>query len=164
MRTRLACERDVPAITAIYNDAIERTIASFWTEPRPEGEVAQRFADSGERYPWVVAEDADDGVVGVAWTQRWNPRQAYDLTIETSVYVAESSRGRGVGRTLYTDLFERLRGLGYRRVLAGVAVPNDASVRLHESMGMRRVALFEGIGVKFNRYLDVGYWQLDLAE
>ncbi len=164
MNIRLATHADVPAITAIYNHAILHTIASFWYEPRPEEELAREVAASDEAsYPWLVAERDGPGgqqVVGTAWSKRWNPRTAYDITCEVSVYIADDAKGQGVGRALYTDLFARLRAIGYRHIIGGISLPNEASVRLHESMGMKRVALFPGIGEKFGRAIDVGYWQV----
>lgn len=162
MNIRLATPADVPAITAIYNHAILNTIASFWTEPRPEEELAREVASSGERtYPWLVAE-REGQVVGTAWSKRWNPRTAYNITCEVSVYIGPEAKGQGVGRALYTDLFARLRANGYKHIIGGISLPNEASVRLHESMGMKRVALFPGIGEKFGRAIDVGYWQVTL--
>lgn len=160
MNIRLATPADVAAITAIYNHAILNTIASFWTEPRPEEELAREVGASGERtYPWLVAQ-RNGQVVGTAWSKRWNPRTAYDITCEVSVYIADGAKGQGVGKALYTDLFARLRAIGYKHIIGGISLPNEASVRLHESMGMKRVALFPGIGEKFGREIDVGYWQV----
>ncbi|MEO0512174.1 MAG: N-acetyltransferase family protein [Planctomycetota bacterium] len=164
--TRLATPADVPAITAIYNHAIDHSLATFWTEHRPESEIAAELAAGGGAHPWVVAElaaDAGERVVGVAWSKRWNPRHGYDITCEVSVYTAHEARGQGVGTALYADLIPRLRDLGYQNVIGGVALPNDASVRLHERFGFQRVALFKRVGVKFGRTLDVGYWQLSLS-
>lgn len=163
MQTRLATPADVPAIAAIYNHAIVHTIASFWTETRPEAEIAEQLAEAGARYPWLVA-DADGQVLGVAWSKRWNPRQAYDLTCEVSIYLAPDAQGRGIGKLLYTDLFSRLASIGYEQVLAGISLPNDASARLHESMGMWHVGTYRGIGRKFGKAIDVGYWQGTLGE
>ncbi|MEL6328747.1 MAG: N-acetyltransferase family protein [Planctomycetota bacterium] len=157
MLVRHARTDDASAIAAIYNDAIARTTSSFWTEPRPVEEIRAAIPAEASGHPWLVAEEAC--VVGFAWSKPWNPREAYARTVEVSVYVAEGARGRGVGRALYETLFDRLAGLGHRRVIAGIALPNEASVRLHEAMGMRPVGIFEGIGEKFGREIDVGYWQ-----
>lgn len=148
---------DASAIAAIYNDAIARTTSSFWTEPRPVQEIRAAIPAGESAHPWLVADDS--GVAGFAWSKPWNPREAYARTVEVSVYVAECARGRGIARALYDQLFGRLATLGHRRVIAGIALPNEASVRLHESVGMRRVGVFEAIGEKFGREIDVGYWQ-----
>ena len=162
MKIRHASIDDAPAVAAIYNHAIMHTIASFWTEPRPDSELAEQIAEADEStYPWLVAEHADTGdVIGTAWSKRWNPRTAYEITCEVSVYIAPDAQGMGVGKALYTDLFARLRAIGYKHIIGGISLPNEASVRLHESMGMKRVALFPGIGEKFGEAIDVGYWQV----
>lgn len=164
MEIRHATPEDAPAVASIYNHAILHTIASFWTELRPDEELAQQIAGSDEStYPWLVAEREESGtrqVVGTAWSKRWNPRTAYDITCEVSVYIADDAKGQGVGKALYTDLFARLRAIGYKHIIGGISLPNEASVRLHESMGMKRVALFPGIGEKFGEAIDVGYWQV----
>lgn len=158
---RDALPTDVPEITAIYNDAIANTVASFWLEPRPENEAAEQLRASGDRYPWLVAQGVS-GVVGYVQSKPWNPRDAYAGTCELTIYVAQAARGSGVGTTLYREIIARLRSLGYANVIGGITLPNDASVRLHERQGFRKVAHFEGIGEKFGRVLDVGYWQLRL--
>lgn len=164
MKIRLATIDDAPAVAAIYNHAILHTIASFWTEPRPDSELAQQIAEADEAtYPWLVAErEGPEGpqVVGTAWSKRWNPRTAYDITCEVSVYIAPDAQGSGVGKALYTELFSRLWAIGYMHIIGGISLPNEASVRLHESMGMKRVALFPGIGEKYGQAIDVGYWQV----
>lgn len=167
MRIRHATTDDAPAVAAIYNHAILHTIASFWTEPRPDAELAREIAQADEStYPWLVAEEEDAAgtqVIGSAWSKRWNPRTAYDITCEVSIYIAPAAQGQGVGKALYTDLFSRLKAIGYKHIIGGISLPNEASVRLHESMGMKRVALFPGIGEKFGRAIDVGYWQVSEA-
>jgi phosphinothricin acetyltransferase len=157
---RLATVDDAAGIARVYNHAIEHTIASFWTEPRPPEEIAAQVERAGS-HPWVVADDGS--IAGVAWSKPWNPRQAYDRTVEVSVYVDPGRHGRGVGRALYEDLFRRLAELGYRHVIGGIALPNPGSVALHEAMVMRHVGTFERVGVKFGREIDVGYWQGDLS-
>ena len=163
MTPRLAVPEDAPEIARIYGDAIMKTAASFWTEPRPVSEIEQQMREGGDRYPWVVAGDPGS-LLGVAWSKRWNPRQGYDITAEVSVYIDEPARGKGVARSLYTDLIARLREIGFHNVIGGIALPNEASVRLHEGLGFKRVALFEQVGVKWDRVMDVGYWQLILRE
>ncbi len=168
MRIRLATIEDAGAVAAIYNHAILHTISSFWTEPRPDEELAQQIGESGEStYPWLVAEqDSPDRprVIGTAWSKRWNPRTAYNITCEVSVYIAPDAQGKGVGKALYTDLFSRLKSIGYKHIIGGISLPNEASVRLHESMGMKRVALFPGIGEKYRQAIDVGYWQVSISD
>ncbi len=150
---------DVPAIAAIYNDAIVRTTASAWTEPRPEAEIAGDLAKATARHPWLVGE-AGGRVVGVVWAKPWNIRDGYARTIETSVYIDESARGMGVGTGLYGALLPRTREAGAREVMAVIALPNPASVRLHEAVGFRKMGVFRELYEKFGALHDVGYWQL----
>ncbi|MEM7755483.1 MAG: N-acetyltransferase family protein [Planctomycetota bacterium] len=152
---------DAPAITAIYNDAIARTDASLWFEPRPESEAADKIAAASARHPYVVAE-SDGRVLGAAWVSPWNARDGYDRTVEFTVYIAEPARGRGIGRLLYAELIERARAADVRDIIAGLTVPNNPSERLHESMGFQRVGYFPGIAEKFGKRLDVAYFQLRL--
>jgi L-amino acid N-acyltransferase YncA len=159
MHVRHATIVDADAVTAIFNHAIEHTDASLWYDPRPIEELRSEIDEASDAYPWLVAEDAQGTVVGWAMVKPWNKRDGYRDTVETTIYLAEGARGRGVGRMLYDELFRLIREQGYRHVIAGVSLPNPASVRLHESMGMTRVALFPGIGRKFDRVVDVGYWQ-----
>lgn len=154
---------DAEAIGAIYNDAIERTIASLWESPRPVEEIRGEIERASERHPWLVGETLGGEIAGYALVKPWNPRHGYKHTVETTIYIHAEQRGRGVGRALYGELFRLIREQGYKHVIAGISLPNEASVRLHESMGMTRVALFPGIGEKFGRVIDVGYWQVTLA-
>jgi phosphinothricin acetyltransferase len=113
-------------------------------------------------FPWVVAADDDGALVGFAKASPWKGRCAYDWTAETTVYVHPDHHGRGLGRELYRRLVSILEAQGYQTLLGGITVPNPASVRLHESLGFRRVALLEQVGWKFGRWHDVGYWELRL--
>jgi phosphinothricin acetyltransferase len=110
-----------------------------------------------------VAVDAT-AIAGFAKASPWKGRCAYAHSAETTVYLAADARGRGVGRALYEKLFAMLRAQGFRTLLAGITLPNEPSVRLHESMGMKRIALLERVGWKFDRWHDVGYWQVHLGE
>ncbi|MEO1584908.1 MAG: N-acetyltransferase family protein [Planctomycetota bacterium] len=169
MHVRHATIFDAEAVTAIFNHAIEHTDASLWHEPRPVAEMRGEMEQASDAYPWLVAESEqgsvnESGVAGWAMVKPWNKRDGYRHTVETTIYIAEHARGRGVGRMLYDELFRLIREQGYRHVIAGISLPNPASERLHEAMGMERVALFPGIGEKFGRRVDVGYWQIAIHE
>lgn len=151
-----------PGALAIYNDAIARSIATFHTSPRPLSEMEATLAPSTGHPVFVAIPGDGHGVLGYANAKAWSPREAYARTVEVSVYIAERARGRGVGKALYGALFAEIRARGYASIIAGVSLPNEASVRLHESMGMRAVGVFRGVGEKFGRRIDVGYWQLTL--
>ncbi len=162
MHIRTATIFDAEAVAAIYNHAIEHSDASLWYEPRPVEELRGQIERASERYPWLVAEEGGGEVIGWACVRPWNPRDGYRHTVETTIYIHHEHKGRGVGRMLYDELFRLIREQGYRHAIAGISIPNPASVRLHEAMGMKRVALFPGIGEKFGKRVDVGYWQVTL--
>jgi phosphinothricin acetyltransferase len=111
--------------------------------------------------PWLVAEMAGR-TVGYALARPWKERSGYRFSVEVAVYVVPELAGRGVGTLLYSRLFEELAGRGVHAVIGGIALPNEASVALHEKFGMRKVAHFEQVGYKFGRWIDVGYWQRTL--
>jgi phosphinothricin acetyltransferase len=109
------------------------------------------------RYPWLVADET--GVLGYAYAHRFAERDAYDWSVETSIYLDGAARGRGVGSALYRALLELLSAQGYRQAFGGVTLPNPASVALHEAFGYRRVATYTQVGYKLGEWRDVGWWQ-----
>ena len=155
---------DITAITAITNDAIEHTTAHFALKPDRVEDVAAQFDRDRARYPWFTAVDAEGRVVGFSRAAQWKSRTAYDWTVESSVYLAESARGLGVGERLYRTLFDELERRGFRCILAGVTVPNPPSERLHERMGMAVVGEFPEVGYKFDQWLAVRYYAKLLGE
>lgn len=155
---RDARPEDAEAICAIYNPYIQDTCVSFEESAVPPEEMRRRISAHGDRYPWLVMEE-DGAVVAYAYAAPWRQRQAYRYSVECSVYVASRAQRRGHGRRLYAVLFERLRAAGMHSVIAGIALPNEASVALHESMGMTQAARFVEVGRKFDQWVDVGYWQ-----
>jgi phosphinothricin acetyltransferase len=163
MNLRDAIPDDAPAIAAIYNPYITGTTISFEEEPVHDAEMARRVAEvQAAGLPWLVAE-LDGAVVGYAYATKWRVRHAYRHSVESSVYLAPAAERRGVGTALYEALLERLRAGGYHLVIGGIALPNAASVALHEKMGYEKAAHFKEVGYKFGRWLDVGYWQKNLA-
>jgi phosphinothricin acetyltransferase len=158
---RLATEADAEAITRIVNAAILRSHAHFSLEPDQVESTRAAWRSEHERYPWLVA-DGSDGVIGYALATRHRVREAYDWTVQTSVYLDPNHVRAGVGSALYERLLATLRAQGYVVALAGVALPNAPSVALHEKLGFKRVALFERVGWKFRRWHDVAYYHLFL--
>jgi len=161
---RLATPSDLPAVLAISNQAALHTAANFAIEPETPDAWRADYDETHEMFPWLVAADGAGEVVGFAKAGPWKGRCAYEWTAETTVYVLHDQHGKRIGTSLYSRLVETLRAQGYTTLLGGITQPNAASVRLHEALGFRRVALFEGVGWKFERWHDVGYWQLDLAD
>lgn len=158
---RRAAPGDVDTITEIYNEAILTTTATFDLEPKTREERMQWFEDHDERHPILVAE-LNGQTVGWASLTRWNPRAAYDDTVESSFYVSEEHRGRGIGRQLKQAIIDEARRLGFHTIIAGAAEGSEASLHLNRSFGFQLVGTFKEVGLKFGRRLDVTYFQLFL--
>jgi phosphinothricin acetyltransferase len=156
---RGATAPDAGAIAEIYNHYVAGTVVTFEEEPVSVAEIARRVEEvRSASLPWLVAEE-DGHVVGYAYARPWNPRTAYRFSVEITVYLAPEHAGRGIGSKLYDELFPMLETRHIHAVMGGIALPNEASVALHEKFGLRRVALFAEVGFKFGRWIDVGYWQ-----
>ncbi|MFG0260199.1 MAG: GNAT family N-acetyltransferase [Phycisphaerales bacterium JB041] len=157
MPVRPAREVDFPAVLAIVNREIAEGTAHFGSTPTTPNDL-RRWLDAQTTLPWLVEEDDGGSVVGYAIASRWQQREGYDWTLTISVYVHPSAQGRGVGSRLYAELIPRLDALGYRTIIAGIALPNAASVRLHESFGLKHAGTLPRAGFKLGRWIDVGYW------
>ena len=160
---RPAQESDLPRLTEIYNHYIVNTPITFDIEPwtvEQRREWFTHYALDG-RHRVLVADD--DGVVlGSTWSSQFRPKRAYETTVETSIYCAPEATGRGIGPLMYESLFEALDGQPIHRALAGITVPNEPSVKLHERFGFKRVALFREVGFKFGTYWDVAWYEKPL--
>lgn len=156
---RTATAADAAPLAMIYNHFVQQTIVTFEEEPVSAAELARRM-DSvwASALPWLVAE-RDGTVLGYASASKWKERYGYRFSVEVSVYLAPDAGGQGIGSMLYTELFAQLASRGIHAAIGGIALPNDASVALHEKFGMRKVAHFEQTGFKFGRWVDVGYWE-----
>jgi phosphinothricin acetyltransferase len=154
--------RDADACAAIYAPHVEGSPVSFEERAPGAAEMAARIERYGASHAWLVAE-REGRLVGYAYATAFNERPAYRWSASVSVYVAEEARGSGVGRALYEALFERLRESGFRMACAGVTLPNEASVGLHESLGFAQIGVNREIGWKEGAWRDVGWFQLELA-
>ena len=152
---------DARAICAIYNPYIAGTVISFEEEPVADDTMRRRIEEITAQHPWLVAEEGAR-IVGYAYAAPWHRRAAYRYTVESTIYLAPAAGGRGVGYSLYAALLEALKARGVRRVIGGIALPNPASVALHERLGFLKVGHFEAVGHKHGRAIDVGYWELEL--
>lgn len=160
---RLARESDAGQMLDIYAPLVRETAISFELEPPTEEEFRRRVAATLEYAPWLVCE-SDSGILGYVYASRFRPRAAYQWTVEVTVYVASSSQRRGIGRALYTSLLECLRVQGFCSAVAVIALPNPASVALHEGLGFRQVGVFPAVGYKLGQWHDVGWWRTALRE
>ena len=150
---------DTPALAEIYNHYIVNSPATFEEHVLDVDELRRRIATvTGMGLPWLVAETSSR-VVGYAYANRWRERSAYRYSVESTVYLDPQHLGEGWGAALYSSLVDGLRDCGVHAVLAGITLPNPASVALHEKMGMRKVAHLHEVGYKQGQWLDVGYWQ-----
>jgi len=159
---RSATVADAQAICSIYNHFILQSTVTFEETAIAPDDMAARIGTVAGRLPFLVAE-LDGAVAGYAYAAPWKARSAYRHTVESSVYVAPGFAGMGLGSRLYQALLQDLRERGVHAVLAGIALPNSASIGLHEAFGFARVGQMREVGRKFGQWLDVGYWQLLLA-
>jgi L-amino acid N-acyltransferase YncA len=152
---------DAAAIADIYNHYVRETVITFEETPVATDDVARRIADIGARYPWLVFEH-DGAVAGWAYAGEWKARSAYRFSVETTVYVAAGQHGRGIGTALYEALIAQLKTRKLHSAVGIIALPNPASVGLHEKLRFKKIGHFAEVGWKFDRWVDVGYWQLIL--
>jgi phosphinothricin acetyltransferase len=155
-------ERDVGPACALTNWYIANTTIHFAATPATEASFAQLYREGRARHPWVAA-DLDGRFAGYAKASTWRERDAYARTCETGLYVERTAHRRGVGRALYAELLARLTAGGFHTVVAGITLPNEPSIALHEAMGFQKVARFRECGFKFGSYHDVAFWQLVLG-
>lgn len=161
LNVRDAQDGDAAAIAQVYRPYVEQSAASFEDSAPDAVEMLGRM-QAPPRLPWLVADADDRGVVGFAYAAKHRQRAAYRWSVDCSVYVAADAQRRGVGRLLYGELFPLLARLGYFRAYAGIAMPNPASVRLHESVGFEPVGVYRQVGYKQGAWRDVGWWELSL--
>lgn len=162
MKLRPVAASDAARIAEIYAPNVTNSHVSFDTQAPDADEIGRRIAAAHDIYPWLVAEEAGE-VMGYAYAGAFRIRHAYRFTVEPSVYVAPEAKGRGVASLLYDRLHALLIAQGYTQAVAVVALPNDASIRLHERFGYTQSGLFRAIGYKAGDWRDVGYWQRALA-
>ena len=156
---RIATASDADRIAEIYNHYIANTVVTFEEEPVAGDEMRRRMDDVfASALPWLIAESGGR-VVGYAYATKWKARSAYRFSVETTVYLADGLGKVGLGSRLYDELFRLLKEKGIHAAIGGIALPNDASVALHEKFGMRKVAHFDEVGFKFGKWVDVGYWE-----
>jgi L-amino acid N-acyltransferase YncA len=160
---RVVLTTDAPTIATIYNHYVAETVSTFEEHPVPPDEFNRRIESvQSASLPWLVAEQNGD-VIGYAYANKWQTRSAYRFSVEVTVYLSHTVTRRGIGTALYAALFPMLKARGVHVVIGSITLPNEASVALHEKFGMHKVAHFEQVGFKLDRWLDVGYWQCTLS-
>lgn len=158
---RAVSSRDAEAIAAIYNPYIVNTDVSFEYHPVDETEMDRRITRVTAAYPWLVHEDQGE-IMGYAYAARWKEREAYKYCAETTIYLRADACGRGIGVELYSALLARLPDHGVQIAIGCIALPNPASVALHEKLGFQATGIIPEVGFKFGRWIDIGYWRKDL--
>jgi L-amino acid N-acyltransferase YncA len=153
---RSATTDDVVQICEIYNHYVMQTAITFEEQPVAPDDMTQRMAEVLEALPWLVCEE-DGKLRGFAYASKWKGRCAYRYSVESTVYLDPHATGQGIGSLLYQFLLAELRERGMHVVIGGIALPNEASVFLHEKFGFRKVAHFKEVGQKFEKWIDVGY-------
>ena len=154
---------DAEAIQAIYRPIVETTHISFELVAPSVKEMSQRIAEVTATLPWLVATH-ERRVLGYAYAAPHSERGAYRWAVDTSIYLADDARGQGIGTRLYGQLLDHLRTLGYVSAFAGIALPNQASVALHQRAGFTAVGSFPVAGFKLGRWIDVSLWRCSLTE
>jgi phosphinothricin acetyltransferase len=160
---RAATSADAVAIAGIYNHYILNTVVTFEEEVLPVDEMARRITETlADGNPWFVWEEGGR-VLGYAYAGKWKSRCSYRFSVEATVYLDPTATGRGLGTKLYRALIDHYRSTRIHAIIGGVALPNDASTGLHEKLGFQKIAHFKEVGWKFDRWIDVGYWELILT-
>jgi phosphinothricin acetyltransferase len=152
---------DAAPCAEIYAPSVRDSAVSFEAQAPGPDELAQRIDRISLTHPWLVAED-DGQIVGYAYGSQHRERAAYRWAADVAVYVSVEHRRRGVGRALYDALLPLLSRQGFYSACAGITLPNDASVKLHEACGFKLVGVYRRIGWKAGAWRDVGWWQREL--
>lgn len=153
---------DAKRIAEIYNPYIKDTIITFEEELVTERDIAERIENIvAKKFPYIVYEE-NGCVVGYAYLNNWRSRSAYDITLETSVYVDERAQAKGLGTILYTELISRAREINVHSLIGVISLPNPISQKLHKKFNFELVGNFRESGLKFNKLIDVEFWQLIL--
>jgi len=153
---------DASRIADIYNYYIKETVITFEYNPVSTEEIQSRIKKIHSKgFPFFVYEK-DGIIIGYAYLSNWRERVAYDITLETSVYLDQNYIGIGIGSILYNELIERARKINIHSLIGVISLPNEASRKLHHKFGFRLIGNFEESGVKFGKFIDVEFWQLKL--
>ncbi len=158
MKVRPYLPKDASDICAIYNHYITHTTITFETSPITPAVMHQRLQNYARTHHVLVGE-VEGKILGYAYASPYRQRPAYQYSTETSVYLKQGHGGCGYGRLLYETLLDTLTSNGFHTAIAGIALPNEASLRLHEKLGFQKVAHFAQVGRKFDQWIDVGFWQ-----
>lgn len=162
---RDALASDIPAITLIYQESVLNGTASYEIAAPDQAEMLVRYRAIIEKeYPYIVAEDADGSLLGYAYASAFRTRPAYRWSVEDSIYLAPSARGRGLGKMLLRELIDRCTALGFRQMAAVIGGASPASASLHAALGFEMIGTMKGNGFKHGQWLDTIFMQRELGE
>jgi L-amino acid N-acyltransferase YncA len=153
--------QDAKQIVDIYNYYVLNSIVTFDEIPFSEQDFKERIETISSKYPFIVFEE-DNHILGYAYANMFRQKPAYKNTVETTIYLKHDVQGRQIGSKLYIQLLKTLKDQNYHAIIGGLTLPNEASVKLHEKLGFKQVAHFKEVGFKFDKWLDVGFWELIL--
>lgn len=152
---------DAQQLVDIYNYYVLNTVVTFDDVPFTVEAFKEKIETIYKTYPFFVFEE-NNKILGYAYANKWREKPAYKHTVESTVYLHEKAVGKQIGSKLYTELLKHLKDQNYHVIVGGLTLPNDASVKLHEKFGFKQVAHYKEVGLKFDKWLDVGFWQLTL--
>ncbi len=159
---RVATKDDAKGIAEIYSKIVEQTKISFETKAPTISEMEQRVESISSKFPYLV-EEIDGNIAGYSYANTHRERSAYRWSCDATIYISEDFRANKIGSKLYSSLFKILTELGYYNVYAGITLPNDPSVGIHERFGFKKIAHYNNVGFKMGAWYDVGWWELSLT-
>ncbi len=154
---------DAREIAEIYNHYVENTLITFEETAVTENEMTDRIKKNPSNLPWIVYEDNNE-ILGYAYATEWKSRCAYKYSVEGTIYLRQGKQRKGLGTKLYQELLKQIKDNNIHAIIGGISLPNEASIALHEKLGFKKVAHFKEVGFKFEKWIDVGYWELLLSK
>lgn len=158
---RTVGKQDASDIASIYNHYINHSIVTFDEYEVSIEKMEKRIETRDQKYPWLVYE-VDGKIIGYAYGSEWKKKSAYRSSVETTVYLDHTCIGQGFGYQMYSALIEKLKEMGFRMLIGCISLPNPESIKLHEKLGFKKMGQLNQMGYKMDRWIDVGYWQLQV--
>lgn len=152
---------DAEELVNIYNYYVNHSIVTLDLIPFSKFDFEEKITSISDKFPFIVFEEANE-ILGYAYANIFRTKPAYQNTVELTVYIKQTALGKQIGKKLYSELLQQLRAKKFHIAIGGLTLPNEASVKLHEYFGFEKVAHFKEVGYKFDKWHDVGFWQLTL--
>ncbi|MDC9723328.1 MAG: GNAT family N-acetyltransferase [Urechidicola sp.] len=150
---------DAQQLVDIYNYYVLNSVVTFDDIPFKSIFFEDKIKTVTSQFPFYVYEENDE-ILGYAYANKWRLKPAYKHTVESTIYLKHTATGKQIGSKLYTHLLSELKKQNYHAIIGGVSLPNDVSIKLHENLGFKKVAHYYEVGLKFNKWVDVAFWQL----